>query len=204
MAAAPVTAADTVSPAATIQTSENTAESPSPRLPRWLQQLLPVSPANTAATTNASRFVGQSIAGNLKPGETRRVSVTMRNTGTSTWTRAGSYKLGTQNPQDNRRWAGVTRIYLAPGENIRPGQNKTFSFGITAPTTPGTYDFQWRMVHEGVEWFGAYTSNVRITVEAPPKPTNRTQFVNQSVPTSLQPGETRTVSVTMRNTGSSI
>ncbi len=85
MAAAPVTAADTVSPTATIQTSENTAESPSPHLPRWLRQLLRVSPANAAATTNASRFVGQSIAGNLKPGETRRVSVTMRNTGISAW-----------------------------------------------------------------------------------------------------------------------
>ncbi|MEE8624189.1 MAG: hypothetical protein V3T19_02500 [Acidiferrobacterales bacterium] len=107
MAAAPVTAADTVSPTATIQTSENTAESPSPHLPRWLRQLLRVSPANAAATTNASRFVGQSIAGNLKPGETRRVSVTMRNTGISAWARAGGYKLGTQNPKDNRLWTGV-------------------------------------------------------------------------------------------------
>ncbi len=121
MAAAPVTAADTVSPTATIQTSENTAESPSPHLPRWLRQLLRVSPANAAATTNASRFVGQSIAGNLKPGETRRVSVTMRNTGISAWARAGGYKLGTQNPKDNRLWTGSTRIHLSPVDNVRPG-----------------------------------------------------------------------------------
>lgn len=147
MAAVPVTAADTVSPAATIQTSENTAESPSPRLPRWLRQLLRLSTANAAATTNASLFVGQSVPGSLQPGETRTVSVTMKNVGSTMWTRADGYKLGTQNPQDNRRWTGVTRIYLAPGENIRPGQNKTFTFGITAPAKPGTYEFQWRMVH---------------------------------------------------------
>ncbi len=48
MAATPVTAADSISPAGSIQTSENTAESPSPRLPRWLRQLLRVSPANAA------------------------------------------------------------------------------------------------------------------------------------------------------------
>ncbi len=177
MAAAPVTAADTVSPAATIQTSENSAESPSPRLPRWLQQLLPVSPANAAATTNASRFVGQSIAGNLKPGETRRVSVTMRNTGTSTWTRAGGYKLGTQNPQDNRLWTGGTRIHLSPVDNVRPGQSKTFTFNITAPTLPGTYNFQWRMLQEAnpvrereLKRFGSFSPNVVIEVTVPSFP----------------------------------
>ncbi|MCH6581858.1 MAG: cellulase family glycosylhydrolase [Proteobacteria bacterium] len=201
MAAAPVTAADTVSPAAIIQTSENTAESPSPRLPRWLRQLLRVSPANAAATTNASGFVGQSVPGSLQPGETRTVSVTMKNVGSTTWTGGGNYKLGTQNPQDNRRWTGVTRIYLAPGENIRPGQNKTFTFGITAPAKPGTYDFQWRMVQEGVEWFGAFTTNVGIIVDT--TLINASQYVGQSVSGSLKPGETTGMSVIMRNTGTS-
>ena len=55
MAAGTVTAAGTVSPAAFIQTGENAAESLSPRLPRWLRQLLRVSPANAAATARMNR-----------------------------------------------------------------------------------------------------------------------------------------------------
>jgi hypothetical protein len=29
-----------------------------------------------------------------------------------------------------------------------------FSFTMTAPATPGTYTTDWRMVHDGLEWFG--------------------------------------------------
>ncbi|MCL5775318.1 MAG: discoidin domain-containing protein, partial [Patescibacteria group bacterium] len=31
--------------------------------------------------------------------------------------------------------------------------NITYNFSATAPTTPGTYAFNWNMVHEGVAWF---------------------------------------------------
>ncbi len=30
--------------------------------------------------------------------------------------------------------------------------NVTFNFNATAPTTPGTYAFDWNIVHDGVEW----------------------------------------------------
>ena len=53
---------------------------------------------------------------------------------------------------------------LAADETIAPGQQKTFAFTVTASTTPSTYNFQWRMVHEGVEWFGELTPNVAVTV----------------------------------------
>jgi hypothetical protein len=40
----------------------------------------------------------------------------------------------------------------------------------------GTYNFQWRMVHENVRWFGAFSPNVSINVVPPPEqlhpPTN--------------------------------
>jgi hypothetical protein len=35
-----------------------------------------------------------------------------------------------------------------------PGQNVTFNFNVTAPSTPGMYNFQWKMVQDFVEWFG--------------------------------------------------
>jgi hypothetical protein len=47
---------------------------------------------------------------------------------------------------------------------VPPGTEVTFSFDVRAPATPGTYNFQWRMVQELVEWFGDFTPNVRIHV----------------------------------------
>jgi len=49
----------------------------------------------------------------------------MKNTGTTSWTAADSYRLGSQNPQDNWNW-GINRVYLPAGETIAPGQSKTF------------------------------------------------------------------------------
>lgn len=120
------------------------------------------------ATDNAA-FVGQVPPPScMWPGSTATVSVTMKNTGNTVWD--GTYRLGSQNPQDNGTW-GLGRVFLAPGETVAPGVSKTFTFTVTMPTTPGTYNFQWRMVHEGVRWFGDFTPNVSSTNTAPAPPT---------------------------------
>jgi hypothetical protein len=93
----------------------------------------------------------------------------MKNTGTNTWT-TEQYQLGSQNPQDNTTW-GLSRVALPSA--VEPGAEVSFDFNITAPSTPGTYNFQWRMVHaeQGTDtWFGQLSDNVAITVndnEAP-------------------------------------
>ncbi len=104
-------------------------------------------------------------------GQSYAVSVQMQNTGTATWTTADNYRLGSQNPSDNVTW-GTGRATL-PG-SIAPGQSATFSFNVTAPTTPGTYNFQWRMVQDGVAWFGPATTNVAIQVAPPAPPVSET------------------------------
>ncbi len=155
-------------------------------------------PMPSPTPTDNAQFISQNVPTTLQPGEQRQVSITMKNNGGTTWTRAGGYKLGTQNPQDNTLWTGGTRIYLSSSDSIAPGQSKTFTFNITAPTTPGTYNFQWRMVREGVHWFGGYTTNVKITVGAP---VNNAQFVSQNVPVRIVTCAVRQVSITMKNTG---
>ncbi len=75
----------------------------------------------------------------------------MKNTGNTTWSTAGGYKLGSQNPENGTTW-GLNRVAL-PG-NVIPGQTVTFSFNITAPAAAGTYNFQWRIVREGIAWIG--------------------------------------------------
>jgi hypothetical protein len=164
--------------------------------------LLGLTASTSALAAEGATFVSQSVPSALTTGELRTVSVTMQNTGTTAWTEAGGYKLGTQNPQDNTLWVGGTRVYLNPGEVVAPGASRTFTFNIVAPASAGSYNFQWRMVHEGVAWFGAFTPNVVITVTAPPP--YASQFVSQTVPSTLSVGQTATVAVTLRNTGTNV
>jgi len=50
---------------------------------------------------------------------------------------------------------------------VPPGAQVTINFTVSAPGV-GKHNFQWRMVQEGVEWFGATTPNVQVTVKLPP------------------------------------
>ena len=108
-----------------------------------------------------AQFVSQSVPSTMLPGHTYPVSVTMRNTGSAAWTPQYSIRLGSQAPQDNWTW-GFNRVEL-PGR-VEPGEDATFSFVVTAPLNQGNYTFQWRMVHELVEWFGAFTPPVTVNV----------------------------------------
>ncbi len=87
------------------------------------------------------------------------VSVTMQNNGTTTWDTT-NYKLGSQNPQDNTTW-GLNRVNLP--SSVAPGGSVTFNFTVTAPSTAGSYNFQWKMV-KGSTFFGAASTNVVVTV----------------------------------------
>ncbi|MGD9765261.1 MAG: PQQ-dependent sugar dehydrogenase [Candidatus Binatia bacterium] len=152
-----------------------------------------VAVAVTGAGRNAA-MVSETVPTTMTAGQTYTVSVTMQNTGGITWTAASNYRLGAL----YGNW-GVTRVLLGAGDSIAPGQQKTFTWTVRAPSTAGTYNFQWRMLQEGVAWFGAPSANVAVVVGAGRNAT----FVSQSVPSSMTAGRTYTVSVTMRNTGGS-
>ena len=99
----------------------------------------------------------------MNTGETYQVTVTMLNQGITTWTPGQLYRLGSQNPQDNGVW-GLGRVNLLAGNSVSPGATTTFSFAVTAPSSPGSYNFQWQMVQDAVEWFGAKTPNRAVQV----------------------------------------
>lgn len=120
----------------------------------------------TVAAPNNAQFQSQNVPTQMVPGQTYPITIVFRNNSTASWTEAGAYRLGTQNPQDNATW-GINRV---PTESVAPDGFKTFTFNVTAPSTPGTYNFQWRMVQEGVQWFGDYTPNVAINVAAVSSP----------------------------------
>ena len=153
------------------------------------------------ATADNTQFITQQVPDTMTAGQKYTVSVTLKNTGTSTWTAGNNYRLGSQNPQDNKIWLGTSnRVYLASGDSIAPGQQKTFTFTVTAPSTAGTYTFQWRMLRESVAWFGDFSTNKAVTVVAPAP--NNAGFVSQSVQPVMAADQKYTVSLTMKNTGS--
>ena len=125
---------------------------------------------------DAASFVTQTALPNpMVAGTSYPLSVTMKNTGTTTWSEAGSYHLGSQNPQDNVTW-GLGRVFLGPTETVAPGASKTFTFNVRAPSTAGNYNYQWRMVRDGVAWFGSSTVNLVGAVNLPPPPPQPTSM----------------------------
>jgi len=112
-----------------------------------------------------SELVGMTtVPQTLNPGQTFTANITFKNAGQCTWTAANGYKLGSQNPENNTSW-GTSRALLGSSDSIAPGQSKTFVLNAKAPSTSGAYGFQWRMVREGVNWFGPATPNVAIYVD---------------------------------------
>ncbi len=110
-----------------------------------------VAQRRTPSVNNAS-FVSKSHPSSVTAGASFSASITMKNNGSKVWYDVTNHKLGSQSPQDNTRW-GLHRVAVAG--TINPNQNHTFTFNCTAPATPGTYAFDWKMVEDGVEWFGA-------------------------------------------------
>jgi RHS repeat-associated protein len=128
----------------------------------WFGPQTPYTSVLIEAPVNAAKFVSQSaLPAAVMPGQRFTATVQMANIGDKTWSTASRYALGSQNPQDNSTW-GNGRIAL-PGD-VLPGQTATFTFTAVAPNTPGTYNFQWRMVQDGVEWFGVLTPSASIVV----------------------------------------
>ena len=125
---------------------------------------------NSCEALNNSSFVGwQPPPVQMSPGETRTVSITMRNTGTTTWDyNSGFQRLSSVNPADNTNW-GLNRIDLpALPYTVPPGAQHTFLFNITAPTVPGNYNFQWQMIKESPPGcrFGEMTPNFVVNVQS--------------------------------------
>ena len=127
------------------------------------------APAETATSVGEMKddaeFSDQDVPDTMVAGQQYTVSVTMKNTGTTTWSENEQYRLGSQRPQDNALWGG--RVFLFPGNTVPPGKKQPFGFTVTAPSKPGVYDFEWRMVREGQGWFGENSKNKEIIVVAP-------------------------------------
>jgi PKD repeat protein len=121
-----------------------------------------VNTFNLSTAQKYAKFLSQNVPSTMTVGQNYTVSLTVRNVGSRTWNPVGpqcnAYRLGAVT---STNW-GTGRAELPAV--LAPGQQVTLNFTVKAPTTPGTYPFQWRMVHECVEWFGDLSPNVNVSV----------------------------------------
>jgi subtilisin family serine protease len=152
------------------------------------------------STARDAQVISQSVPASMAAGRIYPVSITLKNIGTESWSPIGpqcnAYRLGSANPLNNSTW-GLTRVELpAP---VASGGQVTLNFTVTAPLTPGTYNFQWQMVQECVAWFPSPTPNIVVTVQA--APLRDAQILSQSVPSTMVAGQTYPASIRLRNVG---
>jgi hypothetical protein len=104
---------------------------------------------------NDAEFINmKGVPGVMVEGKTYTAKITMKNIGGTEWSNAKKYRLGSQAPENNNTW-NIARVELP--SNVAPGQSAIFQFQITAPAASSKlYSFQWRMVQDGVEWFGDF------------------------------------------------
>lgn len=163
-----------------------------------LNDAAPINVLDVSTNGNDALFLSQTLPTEIPAGTTAPASLTFRNIGLNAWSEAALYRLAAINPFDNLTW-GFNRVAL-PAE-VAPGAIVTLDFTITAPLTPGGYDFQMQLVREGVALFGQPSSNASITVTAPPARGNAATFVSQIVPAQMTPGSVGVAEITFRNTG---
>jgi hypothetical protein len=139
-----------------------TLSSSSPTTTSSAATLSPSSSSSTSSTAvNDAQFVMSEVPVIVAPGAVFVARVTYINTGSNVWTIAAGYKLGSQSPESNSIW-GSNKTDLTT--SVFPGESYTFTLSCTAPITPGSYNFQHRMLQEGVEWFGELSDKQVITV----------------------------------------
>ncbi len=117
-----------------------------------------------ATVGNDAQFVSQTVPATMRAGQPYNVVVKMRNTGTLAWQDGTGYRLGAQNPVDSRSWVSTGRAHVSGV--VATDQVATFTIPVTAPSKPGSYNFQWKMVKDGADWFGESSENLTVVVAA--------------------------------------
>lgn len=123
-------------------------------------------PSGTPVETDDAAFVSETVPDGTRfpPGASFTKRWTMRNSGTSTWTRAGNVLLAFDG---DRQFGAADQTLLPEGVSIAPGATHDFDVAMTAPATPGTHRGYWRMDRYGTARFGERVW-VEIVVEDAP------------------------------------
>ncbi|NLE61293.1 MAG: hypothetical protein GX616_23335 [Planctomycetes bacterium] len=109
----------------------------------------------------SDEYVSDTIPSEMIGDEQYNVSITFRNRGVL-WSSSRGFRLGAVDDSDP--FTSFNRV--TPTLELAAGKEYTFTFTMTAPRPPGLYTTDWRMLREGVTWFGDTVSRV-IDVKPP-------------------------------------
>lgn len=132
--------------------------------------------AGSAWAQNGAQYISDTIPATMDLGVTYTPTVTMKNTGATTWTDNPDYNFGPPDvgpPNPAADWGPRTDV----GGSVAPNEEHVFTLSIT-PNAIGVYDCRWRMVQEQVEWFGDEVTKT-ITVQCGTAPTDE-YFVSET------------------------
>ncbi|HOB75110.1 MAG TPA: immunoglobulin domain-containing protein [Phycisphaerae bacterium] len=168
----------------------------------WTYYINQINGTPPPPTWNAT-YKAQSYPSSMVAGSTATVWAEFTNTGTGEWKHSQTY-LGTSSPQDRSspfcnmpNWTGCNRPTDVDQSSVTQNQVGRFTFILKAPSTPGTYTEKFRLVREGVTWFGPeITWTITVTPATPP-PT----ITAHPVAASVCAGGTATFSVTASGSG---
>ncbi len=167
----------------------------------WFGGLSPNVPVTVrGASVKDAQVLAQSVPKSMVVGNNYEIVVKVKNVGTQTWDVMGpqcnAFRLGAANPEGNTTWGTLRADLAAP---VAPGQEATLLFSVTAPPASGSYNFQWRMVHECVAWFGDLSPNVVVQVRG--AAARDAQILERSVPSVVTAGQDYPVSLKLKNVG---
>jgi hypothetical protein len=120
-----------------------------------------------ALSPHRATFISQKVPEIIPPQKSAKVAITFLNRGKTAW--SGGFALLYTHFRDGRTgveqspW-GVERVTLNPGEEVSPGQTKTFEFSITAPANMNSADFEWRLADDHGQRFGDFSPNVPVAI----------------------------------------
>jgi hypothetical protein len=158
------------------------------------------SDTGKAAATDEAQILSATLPDQLSCTESRAATVTVKNTGSATWTRAGGYKLAAVSDKDV--FDPDARVLLKESDSVAPGATYEFSVPMHAPLTAGVaFDTSWRMLHEGVRPFGG-TASHHVAVGCPGEPAlAKAQIYNSPLDVASWPATTKITQLDIRADG---
>ncbi len=164
------------------------------------------------------QFISQNSYPNLGPGDAYNFTVTVKNSGTATWTK-GVVNLATSRSRDRvprfvregtagesviSGWISPNRIQFRE-TSVSPGQTATYSFWMRNDNvSPGTYSEYFQLVADGVEWmedYGIYWDVHVISLLDATSLRYNYDFVSQNAYPTLIRGQAYNFVVTIKNSG---
>lgn len=168
------------------------------------------------------QWIGQSPYPTVQPGQQAQLTLDVKNTGNIAWhanpnqsSDNAQMRLGTDRRMDRQsifynssQWISGNRVGLMTPSIVKPGEIGRFIFTIQAPLAVGTHKEYFRPVIERVAWLNDLGIYWAISVGSSMAGGNlgdpsgyQAQVVSQSSNINLSRGSAGTVTVELRNTG---